>query len=49
MVSHLRKREYQDIIAFDLLRVKPEVILGGGLKNFLPDEKYNKEAENALF
>ena len=42
MVSHLRKREYQDIIAFDLLRVKPEVILGGGLKNFLPDEKYNK-------
>ena len=38
MVSHTRDRGEQNFIALDMLRLKPEVILGGGLRYFLPKE-----------
>ena len=39
MFAHTRRRAEQAHIAMDMLRVKPEVILGGGLIHFWPKEQ----------
>ncbi|MWV62855.1 alkaline phosphatase [Helicobacter saguini] len=37
--THTRNRDMKNEIAFDYLRTRPDIIMGGGLANFLYDEK----------
>lgn len=47
MFTHTRRRSQQNEIALDMLRVQPDVILGAGLRHFLPQsEKGSKRKDD---
>ena len=51
MFSHTRNRKEQNFIALDMLRVQPDVILGGGLQHFIPQDNIDskrKDSKNLL-
>lgn len=46
MITHTRRRAKQNEIALDFLRVKPEVVLGGGLRHFIPQDEPNSKRKD---
>lgn len=50
MITHTRRRTNQNEIAVDFLRIKPEVMLGAGLRHFVPQNaKYSKRKDDLNF
>jgi len=46
-ITHTRRRDEQNAIALDFLRLKPEVLLGGGLRHFIPkSESLSKRTDD---
>lgn len=51
MATHTRNRDMKNEIAFDYLRTQPDVIMGGGLAHFLPQDSKGsarKDSKNLL-